>query len=286
MSFSMTTPLKSQFSRAIQIALAASIVALVQPVLAQDFIKGGEETLTLNLGGIVNQFDTSVSINGGGVQGTPINLEGQGLQKSLSSLQASGTWRITERNRVDALYFGAKRSGSRQSTRDITVGGQVIPAGFNVSAETKDQFLVADYRYSFMKSSELELAGLVGLYGGWFDFNVSGAGTRPGAAAPVTIGTSSSTTVPLPIVGASVDWYIQPRWKVSSMLAGMSAHVGSVDGNITVFQLGTDYMFTRNWGVGMSYMYAKLNADVTKSGFNGNLNWSNNSVMLYATAKF
>ena len=42
----------------------------------------------------------------------------------------------------------------------------------------------------------------------------------------------------------------------------------------------------RNWGVGMSYMYAKLNADVTKSGFNGNLNWSNNSVMLYATAKF
>ena len=34
------------------------------------------------------------------------------------------------------------------------------------------------------------------------------------------------------------------------------------------------------------YQYNPLNADVTKSGFNGNLNWSNNSVMLYATAKF
>ena len=83
-----------------------------------------------------------------------------------------------------------------------------------------------------------------------------------------------------------MDWYIQPRWKVATALAGMSASIGSVDGSITVFQLGTDYMLTRNWGVGAAYMYAKLNADVTKSGFNGNLQWSNNSVMLYGTAKF
>jgi outer membrane scaffolding protein for murein synthesis (MipA/OmpV family) len=73
---------------------------------------------------------------------------------------------------------------------------------------------------------------------------------------------------------------------VSTSLAGMSAKVGSVDGSMTVFTLGTDYMFTRNWGMGASYMYAKLDADVTKSGFNGNLNWSNNSLMLYATMKF
>lgn len=272
--------------RATQIAVAASVAALAQPVLAQDFIKGGQETFTVNLGGIVNQFNTSVSLNGGGAQGTPIDLEGNGLQKSLSSFEVSGTWRFTENNRVDFLYFGAKRSGNRQSTRDITVGGQVIPAGFTVGAETKDQFLVADYRYSFMKTSDLEIAGLLGLYGGWFDFSVTGSGTRSGATSPVTISTSASTTVPLPIIGASADWYIQPRWKVSSALAGMSAKVGSVDGNITVFTLGTDYMFTRNWGVGATYMYAKLNADVTKSGFNGNLNWSNNSLMLFATLKY
>jgi opacity protein-like surface antigen len=278
--------MKNHLFCATQTALAASIVALSQPALAQDFIKGGEEKFTLNLGGIVNQFDTSVGLNGGGLRGTPIDLEGNGLQKSLSSLQVSGTWRVTERNRVDALYFGAKRSGSRTYARDITVGGQVIPVGFTVSAEAQDQFLVADYRYSFLKSETLELAGLVGLYGGWFDFKVSASGTRPGAASPVTIGSSSSTTVPLPVIGASLDWYIQPRWKASTSLAGMSAHIGSVDGSITVFQLGTDYMFTRNWGVGAAYMYAKLNADVTKSGFNGNLNWSNNSVMVYGTAKF
>ena len=282
----MTTSMNHSLFRTTQIALAASVMALAQPVLAQDFIPGGKETFTLNLGGIVNQFNTSVGLNGGGQVGTPIDLESNGLQRSLSSLELSGTWRFTERNRLDFLYFGAKRSGSRQTATDITVGGQVIPAGFSVSAEVKDQFLVADYRYSFLKSESLEVAGLLGLYGGWFDINVTGSGTRSGASSPVTIGSSASTTVPLPLLGASLDWYLQPRWKVSTSLAGMSAKVGSVDGSMTVFTLGTDYMFTRNWGMGASYMYAKLDADVTKSGFNGNLNWSNNSLMLYATMKF
>jgi outer membrane autotransporter protein len=55
---------------------------------------------------------------------------------------------------------------------------------------------------------------------------------------------------------------------------------------MTVFQLGTDYMLTRNWGLGMSYMYSNLNADVTRSSFNGSIDWQNNSVMLYGTFKY
>jgi len=274
-------------SRAIQFALGASALLLAQSALAQDFIKGGEDRFTLNLGGIVNQFDTSVGLNGGTTQGTPIDLEGNGLNKSLSSFQASGTWRWAANHRSDFLYFSAKRSGSRQYDRDITWGDNVYKAGFDINAQAKDEFLFLDYRYSFHKSEALEFAGVLGLYGGRFNFDLNGTvSVSSGGSATTTASSSSSTTVPLPLIGVSLDWYIQPRWKATTMLSGMQAKIGNVDGRATFFSLGTDYMLTRNWGLGLTYTYTDVGVDVTKDSFNGKLDWKMNAVMAYATMKF
>ena len=136
----------------------------------------------MNLGGIVNQFDTSVGLNGGTTQGTPIDLEGNGLNKSLSSFQASGTWRWAANHRSDFLYFSAKRSGSKQYDRDITWGDNVYKAGFDINAQAKDEFLFLDYRYSFLKSDALEFAGVLGLYGGRFNFDLNGTVSVAGGA--------------------------------------------------------------------------------------------------------
>ena len=270
-----------------QFALAASTLLLAQAALAQDFIRGGEDKFTLNLGGIVNQFDTTVGLNGSAGTGTPINLEGNGLQKSLSSFEASGTWRWAANHRSDFMYFSAKRSGSRQYDHNITVGDNEFLLNTDVNAEAKDEFLFLDYRYSFFKSDALEFAGVLGIYGGTFKFNVNGTvSVAGGGGATASASTSSSTTVPLPLIGASLDWYIQPRWKVSTMLSGMQAKISGIDGKATVFSLGTDYMLTRNWGLGLAYMYTDINADAAKSGFNGKFDWKTNAVTAYATMKF
>lgn len=269
---------KTQTSISIALALAATSILSAQAARADDFIKGGDEKFTLNLGGIVSQFDTSVRLDGA-ARGTEVNLEGNGLSDNLTSFMASGTWRIAERHRFDALYFGVDRSGSRTSTRAITVNDQTIPASSTVSAEAQADFLLFDYRYSFYKSDAWEFAGVLGLYGGNFDFTVTGPGLTGGTV-------SESTTVPLPLIGVSADWYVMPRWKVSAMLSGMQANIGDVDGSITVFSLGTDYMFTRNLGLGAAYLYTNIDVDVSESGFNGNINFGNNAVLLYATLKF
>jgi len=273
---------KTRTSVSIALALAATSILLSQSALADDFIKGGSETFDLNLGGIVGQFDTSVRLDGAGSKGTQINLEGNGLTKNLSSIEASGTWRITDRNRVDFLYFGTKRSASHTSDHNITVDGNVIPAGSTVSAEAKADYLLFDYRYSFYKSDAWEFAGVLGFYGGNFDFTVAG----PGAVVGTQVNVNQSTTVPLPLIGLSADWYIQPRWKVSSSLTGMQANIGNVDGKITVFGLSTDYMFTRNLGMGVEYLYTGINVGVSESGFNGNINFTNNAFLLYAHMMF
>jgi hypothetical protein len=280
-------PKNMHLRRTTQTALAVSAMLLAQSALAQEFIKGGEDKFTLNIGGIVNQFSTSVALNGGTQRGTPIDLEGNGLDNGLSSLQVSGTWRITDRNRVDALYFGANRSGSKTYDRQINIGDIVLDANAAVNVQAKDEFLLLDYRYSFVKNDAYELAGAFAFYGGTFKFNVSGTGSVNGSEnASGAISSSSSTTVPLPAIGATLDWYLQPQWKVQTALMGMKAKIGNVDGSVTIFQLGTDYMFTRNLGVGATYLYSKVSADVTKSGFNGNIDWKSNAFLLYATAKF
>lgn len=270
---------KTRTSVSIALALAATSILSAQAAQADDFIKGGDEAFTFNLGGIVNQFDSSVRLDGTASTGTQIDLEGNGLDENLTSFLVSGTWRFSERNRIGALYFGVDRSGSRTYDRTITVGDQDIQIGSTVSAETQVDFLLLDYRYSFYKSDAWEFAGALGFYGMNFDVSVSSTGLVGGTV-------SQSTTVPLPLIGLSADWYIQPRWKVSSTLLGMQADIGDVDGSITVFTLSTDYMFTRNFGMGVSYLNTSTDVDVTKSSFNGNIDLGNNAVLLYATMKF
>ncbi len=270
-------------------AMAAALIvgaheAMAQNLMSQSLIKPGEETLTVNLGGIVNQFDTTFRLDGQTRRGSDINLEGNGLNNNLSSFEVGATWRLLPRHRIDAQYFSAKRSGDRQYGTEITIGDEVFPIGATVSAEAKSEFLLADYRYSFMKTDQIELAGLLGFYGGHFKFNVNATGNE--TPTPRTANRNVSTTVPLPLIGATVDWYINPRWKIAGAIEGIAADIGDVDGSAFVAVASTEYTLVRNFGVGLRYMYSDMRADVSKSDFNGNITWKMNSVSLYAKLLF
>jgi hypothetical protein len=59
-----------------------------------------------------------------------------------------------------------------------------------------------------------------------------------------------------------------------------------VDGSLYHVGLTTDYMLTRNWGLGVGYQLADLKVDVTKSGFNGHLSWRMDGYFAYVQARF
>ena len=92
--------------------------------------------------------------------------------------------------------------------------------------------------------------------------------------------------MPLPLIGATLDWYIDPRWRVSADITGMKAKVGDVDGSVLLAAASTDYMLLRNLGIGARYMYSNVSATVTKSSFNGDLTFRTNSISLYAKMMF
>ena len=273
-------------------ALAVLAAAAIAPVssaraaelMSNDYLVPGEETFILDLGGILNQFDTSLRLDGSTTRGSDINLERNGESKNLSSFEAMATWRFLPRHRVDLQYFDTKRSGNRDYTGAIDIGDATFPVGANVSVQAKSQLFNADYRYSFIKNPEWEFAGLLGFYGGKFTYDVNATGQSGNAQA--SYNKSVSTTVPLPLLGVTFDWYPDRQWKVSGQFQGMKANIGDVDGHAYLAGASLENMLWRNLGIGTRYLYSDVNADVSKSDFHGNLSWKMNSWSLYAKLAF
>ena len=244
----------------------------------QDLIKPGEETFRVKLGGIINESNTSLRLDGSSGRSREVNLEDAGLEKDSAGFLGEATWRFAANHRIGIQTFAIQRSGSKTTAQDIQLGDNVVPAGTTLSAESKSRFLIADYEYSFVKNDRLELAGLVGLYGARFKFNFN-------ATSPVT-NVDRSTDAPLPVLGASLDFFVNPRWSVALFGEGMKIKIGDVDGRVYYAGISTDYMLTRHFGLGIGYSLADLKVDVAKGDFSGRIGWRMNSLFGYGQARF
>lgn len=263
--------------------LALCLGAASPALAAGDYIKGGEETFKFTIGGLIGNTDPSIGLNGTLVDGTPIDFGADG-GKSVSSFAVSADWRFARKHRVSALWYGTKRSNTYTLANDVIVDDIVIPAGASLSPEIKNDFFFVNYRYSFIKNDNVEIAGLLGLYGANFRFDITAVGV-PGQPAQ-TFNRNASTTLPLPLIGASLDWYIMPRWNAAISLSGLSLKVGDVSGSNLVFTASTDYMVWKNFGVGVAYMHSSINVDVTQNEFNGSIDYTTNNFLFYGVLKF
>jgi hypothetical protein len=273
------------------VALAAAAPLLWAPArshaqdfMSRDFIAPGTETWTIDLGGILNRFDSTLRLDGENSRGTDINLENNDLDRNLSSFEAGLTWRFLPRHRLDALYYGAKRDGSRDVSGEVDIGDATFPVGANVTVHSKNEIFDVNYRYSIVKDPGHEIGLLAGLYGGKVSYDVDAVGVSNGGQR--TFHKSVSTTIPLPVLGASFDWYPDLQWKLSAEFAGMKAKIGDVDGHAYLAAAAVEYMIVRNLGVGLRYGYTDVKADVTKDNFNGTLAFKINAVSAYAKFVF
>jgi hypothetical protein len=271
-----------------KIALAVLLCAGAPSVFAadfmsQDFIKPYDETISIGLGGIVNQFDTSLRLDGTGSRGTDVNLENNGLKKNLSSFEGTLDWRFALRHRLDIDYYTVSRSGSHTYTGDINIGGNDYPIGANVNIRNKYDLGSIDYRYSFVQDPDYEIAALLGFYGGKFTFDVAATGLNTSGA---TYNKSVSTTLPLPMLGLTADFYPSPQTKLGLKAMGMQAKIGDVNGHVYQLEALGEYMLVRNLGLGVRWVYTDVKADVDKSDFDGSFSWRANSASLYAKFVF
>jgi hypothetical protein len=280
--------MKHSLRRILGVAVAG--MTLAQPALAADPIPPGEEQFKFMVGGVVANISSSIGLDGTANNGTPIDLETPNGSKNSTTWMLGATWRFASKHRIAGTYFATSKQRTLTFDKSITIGDDTLVPPTTLESDSRNRFLFATYRYSFVKNQDVELAAQLGAYVNKFDVDLTGNATvqNSGGAAAVTrtVSYTPGVTVPMPLIGATIEWFATPNFTLGGGLSGIKAKIGDVDGSVYVATVSAEYMFTRNFGAGVSFMHTDLDVDVTKDSFTGEVNWQNDNLLFYALLKF
>src|SRR5436190_22080599 len=284
-----------------RVALAALAVGTVvaSPAIAQgNMIPFGKETFQIDFGYYRPKFNTSFSQSFPGSPIPPGTINGESdlnLEDSLGVARLNGYWRFADRHRLFFGYYNLNRDTTATLNRNIgpisipALGvNDTILAGSNVSAKTNWDVYIIGYGYSFYKTETAEITGKIGLDVARISASLNGTlnTLANGVLVGATAGNNSDVTAPLPVLGISGEWAFAPQWKLIGSIGGFKAKVSDVDATIVDGTIAVDYRILRNLGVGLGYSWLKLKGDVTKSDFNGSINWRTDGFQIYGSLVF
>jgi hypothetical protein len=269
---------------------ALLVVLAASPACAEDLIPGGEEQFKITAGGILAWIDSGIGVDGSTSNGTLIDLDSPNGSKRANNFVLGAEWRVASRHRVGAIYFTTSKDRELSFNQSVTIGDETLVPPATLASTSRNRFIFATYEYSFVKNKDVELSGLLGAYVNKFSADLTGTATVQNSNGQTTINKTvnytPSVTVPMPLIGGSVDWFVSPRVTLGASLSGLKAKIGDVKGSVFVATASAEYMFTRNLGAGLAFMHTSADVDVAKSNFTGSIDWRNNNLLLFATLKF
>ncbi len=284
--------------RAQYLAAIAAIAASSSAVAQGNMIPFGKETFQIDLGWYRPSFNSSFSQSfpGSPIPPGTINMEDDlHLDSHLDVVRLNGYWRFAEKHRIFFGYYNLNRDTT--STLNKNIGPISIPAlgvndtilaGSNITAKTNWDVYILGYGYSFYKTETAEITGKIGFDVARISASMNGTlnTAANGVLVGATAGNNSDVTAPLPVIGLSGEWAFAPRWKLIGSLGGFKAKVSDVDASVVDGTLAVDYRILRNFGVGIGYSWLKLKGDVSKSDWNGSVNWKTDGVQIYGSLVF
>lgn len=234
---------------------------------------------SLQIGAYYPTADTTASLNGtGGRIGTSVNFEDDlNLTDRKMVPQFLANVRLWEKWRVEAEYFSLHRSGARAVGRTINWGDNTYNVGTTVSSEFDSDIYRLSLGYSFIKDNQKELGAVLGLH--VTDFSAS-------LSAPAAGARTGDGLAPLPTVGLYGAYAFTPRWLLSGRVDYFTLNYNDYDGSLTNLNIGVDYRFTRNFGVGLAFRHVDYKVTASKTSYTGELQYKFNGPMIYGVASF
>ena len=275
-------------------ALMATLAIANDAKAADEAIAFGKETFKINLGYYRPNFNSrvAVGVSGGTPPGDIDPEQDLGLEHNLGGARLDGYWRFAARHRIYFGYYQLNRSASTVLTRNIDIYipelgvDDTILAGSTINTEAKWEVLILGYDYSFYKTEDLEIAGLIGL-------NVAQLGTKLSGTINLqnnpsfTGATAGSTlTAPLPAIGLNVDWAIDDRWRMRGHAGAFKIKIDNVDAKVVDAAVAGEYRVYGNiWG-GLGYSLLNASAQKNDGSSDASLDWRTGGWQLYASMLF
>ncbi len=231
------------------------------------------------LGIYTPNVDTTARLNGaGGLVGTEVSFEqdlGFTERNDMPALLASV--RLGERWKIEAEYLSLRRDNSRTLGRTINWGDNAYTVGTTVDSQFSSDIFRLSAGYSFVRDAQKEFGATLGLHATDFKMTIAAAG----------IGSDTGEALaPLPTLGFYGAYALTPKWLLSGRVDIFSLQYQEYDGSLTNVTAGVDYRFFRSFGLGAAYRYIDYDLNVTKSKFNGGINYRFSGPMLYLVSSF
>ena len=273
--------------------VAAVVIFFLGVMVSQPVYADLDELFRLRVGGLISQFDTNVRFSSrDGSIDTGVDLEDDvGYEPEVSAGFLRGWYRVGDKHRIALTYVPVSRTSFIVSDEDIEIGDDIIKAGAGMAWNTQNRLLDVSYIYSIYHRPNIELGLTAGVY--WLrnetEVLIAGEVQSPNEPAPVfrvDYKNSFKLHAPLPILGVTGEYEIAPSWRVNAELRYFSVTINQYDGRVFNAAIGTDYYFTKSFGVGLSLNSFSLEVDVESIVLNGALKWGYNGAQAYVVYKY
>jgi hypothetical protein len=256
---------------------------------------GGQALLdnswVMNLGAFIVNSDLTASLNGQSVTNPDVDFDQRfGRGSDATRVRGDVLWRITPTQHMRFMYFNNSTTRSRVQDDPLKWGDYTFNAGSRVDMKYKFQVTELAYEYAFVRQPTYEWAASLGVHYSKTTLELSGAAsiTDPnGNTSTVSSATkSNSVPAPLPVIGLRVGWAFAPQWYLDGQVQFFKVNYQDYDGNWSDFRVGTTWMFSKNFGVGLGYDRFSTKVGVSRSSFDGKLNATYSGLQLYLTGTF
>lgn len=249
-------------------------------------------------GGYLHVFgaETELQRNGPNGLGTAIDYSRTlGGERDYSGFRLDTAVRFNERHSLGLSYYRVLRDSDSSIARDISFRDITITAGANVTSSLNFDMWRLIYNYSFYRNEKVELGISPSLYMARMKFNIAGSLTCSSASSncagqPLTRSASSEeVTIPLPSLGAYVNYHITPRLTTQVRFDWFYLEFGDkFTGSLLEFYIGLEYRLFRHFAIGASYDRLQASVDLSKATSSSGLSIDNgwNTAFVYGAFYF
>ena len=245
---------KSAFSRVVKLA------AVFVPILFSAVALGNslEDTHRFRLGAYKQDIDVTGSVTKNPLPEVELDFDKVlGLEDSSETYFFSYQWRFKEKWSLQAFYSQLGATGKKIATKDFNYDGVEYTAGAKLETDFDlDTYLLA-VNYSFVHDDKKEFGVGFGLHAFDIDTTIAGA-VGVGGEERGGVRTSGEVVAPLPNLRFFGTYMITSKWEVSLSGGWLSFSYDDYDGDYLFLTAFTEYRFTDNFGIGISYQVAEI----------------------------
>jgi hypothetical protein len=271
------------------VATRALLVALAVAPMSVNAEEGPDlltDPFRVSLGGFVLESDVTVRLDGDTGRGTPVDWDDTFGGGDSTRFRLEGHWRFGERHALRGLYFTNDWDRSRTAENEIEWQGEVYPVGARVKAEFSTDIYMLAYDYAFLKREDYEIYAGIGLHYTSVSAGLSARISGEGGEVDRSLKNEGSVDLPLPVIALGGLWRLPRNFWLSGSGQLFALEIDDYDGNLIDATLALTWQPKPWLGIGFAYNYFKVDVDVTKDRFNGNLDWVYDGPMIYYNASF